>query len=66
MNNNYDCCSHFKTNTYKKGYIVHPFFKVKICDNCGEVIADGGVIADFILGIIVRFFWDGYVFVKED
>lgn len=59
MEANYDCCTHYKTDGYDDGYIMSPLFPVKVCRNCGEVIAKFGVIRGFLFDYVLSPFWDG-------
>lgn len=61
METNYDCCTHYKTDGYDDGYIMSPLFPVKVCRNCGEVIAKFGVIRGFLFDYVLSPFWDGKV-----
>jgi len=59
------CCTHYHSDTYSDGHVILPAFKVKMCDNCGEVHL---VCNDFLQAIFEIFlapFWNGKVFIKD-
>lgn len=63
METNYDCCTHYQTDEYDDGYVMFPFFPVKVCRNCGEVIAKFGPVRNFLFDYIFSLFWDGKVYI---
>lgn len=63
MEINYDCCTHYQTDEYDDGYVMFPFFPVKVCRNCGEVIAKFGPVRNFLFDYIFSLFWDGKVYI---
>ena len=63
---NYDCCTHYQTDEYDDGYVMFPFFPVKVCRNCGEAIAKFGPVRNFLFDYIFSLFWDGKVHIYQD
>ena len=67
---NYDytkCCTHYKTDKYLDGYVMFPFFTVKLCENCGEIQLVCNRFLQIMFTYFFSWFWDGYVWVlKED
>lgn len=61
METNYNCCTHYQTDEYDNGYVMFSFFPVKVCRNCGEVIAKFGPVRNFLFDYIFSLFWDGKV-----
>lgn len=66
MGTNYDCCTHYQTDEYDDGHVMFPFFSVKVCRNCGEVIAKFGPVRNFLFDYIFSLFWDGKVHIYQD
>lgn len=56
----YDCCTHYKTNTYTPG-VIHGFLPVEMCDNCGEIRVVINHWWQLPLHYILAPFWDGKV-----
>ena len=65
MSDNYDCCTHYRTNTYSHGYIMLKCLPVKICDNCGEVQADNWSWWQVVLDMLLTPFWNGKIMITE-
>ena len=59
--NHFECCTHYKTAGFDEGYIILPIFKVKVCQNCGEVHAVWGDFANILFMVFFRWFWTGFV-----
>lgn len=66
METNYNCCTHYQTDEYDNGYVMFSFFPVKVCRNCGEVIAKFGPVRNFLFDYIFSLFWDGKVYIYQD
>ena len=61
-----NCCTHYKTDNYRDGYVMFPFLKVKQCANCGEIHFVCGTIPYLLFILLFKWFWRGEVyFLKE-
>ncbi len=58
-------CAHRFTKDFYDGYVILPCFKVKICDNCGEVTMICGKILSTIFAVFFAPFWSGKIVLKK-
>jgi len=65
MPERYDCCTHYRTDTYSKGYVMLKCLPVKICDNCGEVQDDNWSWWQRALSTVLMPFWSGKVTITK-
>lgn len=60
-----DCCTHYHTDKYRPGYVIIPIFRVRMCENCGEIEL---ICSDYLQTIFEIFFapfWRGNVFIAD-
>jgi len=59
------CCTHYDSSDYSVGYVMLPIFKVKICENCGDVTMICNSILQRVFALLFLPFWHGKVYVFE-